>query len=63
MLNFALSPPPRLTLKPLVWSTVKPPRLMLGGGSERGVGASGRAQTLHIGHKLPTRVKQTCPAS
>ena len=49
--------PPRLTLDPVRTSEVKPPRLMLGGGAERGWRGGRRRRCDPCGPKPPTRVK------
>ena len=49
--------PPRLTLDRSKRLTCHAPNLMLGGGRERGLEASCRAQGLPIWHKPHTRVK------
>ena len=50
--SFAFLRPPRLTLNEVMWSTAKPPRLMLGGGAERGSGRGGEHKVRQKGQSL-----------
>ena len=58
MAESAFLRPPRLTLDPVRTSEVKPPRLMLGGGAERGWRGGRRRRCDPCGPKPPTRVNR-----